>query len=126
MQGCTSSCCLSHNDVHATTGSSSSASATLLADDHKEKVDRFAGHDYGLQRDGVMDVVTIFRWLSVCCKIEVCIGALLFRFVEVAAEWSAALLSGADQERHGVDLFGRDALLLGRIITCQVLLYVNK
>ncbi|CAL8463180.1 g2714 [Coccomyxa elongata] len=41
------------------------------------------------------------------------------RFVEVAAEWSAALLSGADQERHGVDLFGRDALLLGRIITCQ-------
>ncbi|EIE21374.1 hypothetical protein COCSUDRAFT_56593 [Coccomyxa subellipsoidea C-169] len=41
------------------------------------------------------------------------------RFVDVAAEWSAALLSAADQERHGVDLFGRDALLLGRVIVCQ-------
>ncbi len=48
-------------------------------------------------------------------------GLVFFRFVEVAAEWSAALLSAADQERHGVHLFGRDALLLGRIIACQVL-----
>ena len=38
----------------------------------------------------------------------------------MAAEWSAALLSAADEERQGVDLFGRDALLLGRIIVCQV------
>ncbi|KAK9908206.1 hypothetical protein WJX75_004272 [Coccomyxa subellipsoidea] len=41
------------------------------------------------------------------------------RFMDVAAEWSAALLSAADEERQGVDLFGRDALLLGRIIVCQ-------
>jgi hypothetical protein len=44
----------------------------------------------------------------------------LLRFVDVAAEWTAALLGRVDQEGHGVDLFGRDLLLLGRVLVCLV------
>ena len=42
------------------------------------------------------------------------------RFAGVAAQWSAALLEGCAGARQGVDLFGRDALLLGRVLTCLV------
>ena len=38
------------------------------------------------------------------------------RFAPVALRWAAALLRSCDQPRHGVDLFGRDALLLGRLL----------
>ncbi|CAL5229633.1 g12997 [Coccomyxa viridis] len=40
------------------------------------------------------------------------------RFVGVAAQWTAALLDQVDQERQGVDLFGRDALVLGHVLSC--------
>ena len=75
----------------------------------------------------VSKTISWYEWDADVCdrlfirRIHKHIGLVLFRFVEVAAEWSAALLSAADQERHGVHLFGRDALLLGRIISCQVL-----
>ena len=36
------------------------------------------------------------------------------RFPEVALQWFQALLTNCEAPRHGVDLFGRDALLLGR------------
>ncbi|KAK9822493.1 hypothetical protein WJX81_003452 [Elliptochloris bilobata] len=39
------------------------------------------------------------------------------RFPEVAAAWTEGLLAGCHAETHGVDLFGRDALLLGRLLT---------
>lgn len=42
------------------------------------------------------------------------------RFVGVAACWAAALLDQADQERQGVDLFGRDALVLGHVLATLV------
>ena len=42
------------------------------------------------------------------------------RFVGVAARWAAALLDQADQERQGVDLFGRDALVLGHVLATLV------
>lgn len=42
------------------------------------------------------------------------------RFVGVAAQWTAALLDQVDQERQGVDLFGRDALVLGHVLSCLV------
>ena len=42
------------------------------------------------------------------------------RFVGVAAQWAAALLDQADQERQGVDLFGRDALVLGHVLATLV------
>ncbi len=42
------------------------------------------------------------------------------RFVSVAAQWTAALLDQVDQERQGVDLFGRDALVLGHVLSCLV------
>ena len=38
------------------------------------------------------------------------------RFPEVALQWFQALLTDCDAPRHGVDLFGRDALLLGRLL----------
>jgi len=38
------------------------------------------------------------------------------RFPEVAADWAGALLAGCGAPVHGVDLFGRDALLLGRLL----------
>ena len=38
-------------------------------------------------------------------------------FIRHAVPWATALLSECDVERHGVDLFGRDALLLGRLMT---------
>jgi len=38
------------------------------------------------------------------------------RFPEVAADWTGALLAGCGAPVHGVDLFGRDALLLGRLL----------
>ena len=44
----------------------------------------------------------------------------MFRFVGVAARWAAALLDQADQERQGVDLFGRDALVLGHVLATLV------
>lgn len=42
------------------------------------------------------------------------------RFPEVAVEWASALLEDCSRERHGVDLFGRDNLLLGRLLTTLV------
>ena len=42
------------------------------------------------------------------------------RFVGVAAQWGAALLDQVDQERQGVDLFGRDALVLGHVLSTLV------
>ena len=39
------------------------------------------------------------------------------RFPEVAGAWAEGLLAGCHTETHGVDLFGRDALLLGRLLT---------
>ena len=41
-------------------------------------------------------------------------------FVEVALPWAAALLRDCDHKRHGVDLFGRDPLLLGRLLITLV------
>jgi len=35
-------------------------------------------------------------------------------------EWASALLEDCARERHGVDLFGRDNLLLGRLLTTLV------
>ncbi|KAL0019958.1 hypothetical protein WJX79_006691 [Trebouxia sp. C0005] len=37
-------------------------------------------------------------------------------FPSVALPWAAALLKDCDVERHGVDLFNRDPLLLGRLL----------
>jgi hypothetical protein len=39
------------------------------------------------------------------------------RFAAVAVPWATALLAQCDVERHGVDLFGRDAAVLGRLLT---------
>ncbi|GBF95877.1 hypothetical protein Rsub_08468 [Raphidocelis subcapitata] len=39
------------------------------------------------------------------------------RFSPVALRWASALLRSCDEPRHGVDLFGRDSLLLGRLLT---------
>ena len=39
------------------------------------------------------------------------------RFPEVALAWAGGLLRGCDAEMHGVDLYGRDSLLLGRLLT---------
>lgn len=47
-------------------------------------------------------------------------AASMCRFVSVAAQWTAALLDQVDQERQGVDLFGRDALVLGHVLSCLV------
>ncbi len=38
------------------------------------------------------------------------------RFPPVALRWAAALLRHCDERRQGVDLFGRDAFLLGRLL----------
>ncbi len=38
----------------------------------------------------------------------------------MAAQWTSALLDQVDQERQGVDLFGRDALVLGHVLSCLV------
>ena len=38
------------------------------------------------------------------------------RFPAVALQWFQALLTDCEAPRHGVDLFGRDALLLGRCV----------
>ena len=42
------------------------------------------------------------------------------RFAPVALQWAAALLRDSDRVRQGVDLFGRDALLLGRVLVTLV------
>ena len=39
------------------------------------------------------------------------------RFAPVAASWTAALLADCGVERQGIELFGRDSLLLGRLLT---------
>lgn len=39
------------------------------------------------------------------------------RFAPVAVRWAAALLHQCDVKQQGVDLFGRDSLLLGRLLT---------
>jgi telomere length regulation protein len=39
------------------------------------------------------------------------------RFAPVAVRWAAALLQQCDVKQQGVDLFGRDSLLLGRLLT---------
>ncbi|KAF8067273.1 Telo2 [Scenedesmus sp. PABB004] len=39
------------------------------------------------------------------------------RFAPVAVRWASALLKECDVRHHGIDLFGRDALLLGRLLT---------
>ena len=38
----------------------------------------------------------------------------------MAGAWAEGLLAGCHTEAHGVDLFGRDALLLGRLVTTLV------
>lgn len=38
----------------------------------------------------------------------------------MAGAWAEGLLAGCHMETHGVDLFGRDALLLGRLLTTLV------
>ena len=38
------------------------------------------------------------------------------RFLPVALQWTRALLAGVDKQHHGIDLFGRDAFLLGRLL----------
>jgi telomere length regulation protein len=38
------------------------------------------------------------------------------RFPPVALKWAAALLKECDVQRHGVDLFGRDHFILGRLL----------
>lgn len=38
------------------------------------------------------------------------------RFAPVALKWAAALLRECDVRRHGIDLFGRDHFLLGRLL----------
>lgn len=40
----------------------------------------------------------------------------LNKFPPVAVKWAAALLRECDVRRHGVDLFGRDSFILGRLI----------
>ena len=42
------------------------------------------------------------------------------RFAPVALQWGAALLKDSDQVKQGVDLFGRDAMLLGRVLMTLV------
>ncbi|KAL6767586.1 hypothetical protein ACKKBF_B35845 [Auxenochlorella protothecoides x Auxenochlorella symbiontica] len=39
------------------------------------------------------------------------------RFTVVALQWASVLLGGVDKQHHGIDLFGRDAFLLGRLLT---------
>ena len=46
--------------------------------------------------------------------------ALPNAFPSVALPWAAALLKDCDAERHGVDLFNRDPLLLGRLLITLV------
>lgn len=46
--------------------------------------------------------------------------ALLNAFPRVALPWAAALLRDCDVERHGVNLFNRDPLLLGRLLITLV------
>lgn len=38
------------------------------------------------------------------------------RFPAVALSWAAALLRECDRPHHGIDLFGRDYFLLGRML----------
>lgn len=38
----------------------------------------------------------------------------------MAIEWVTALLDDCGKDRHGVDLFGKDILLLGRLLTTLV------
>jgi hypothetical protein len=40
--------------------------------------------------------------------------------VSVSAHWASALLDHVDQERQGVDPFGRDALVLGHLLATLV------
>ena len=42
----------------------------------------------------------------------------LLRFTAVAVRWAAGLLRACDEKGHGVDLFGRDSLMLGRLLSC--------
>ena len=42
------------------------------------------------------------------------------RFPEVALDWITALLEECGKERQGVNLFGKDNLLLGRLLTTLV------
>lgn len=39
------------------------------------------------------------------------------RFAPVAVRWASLLLKECDMRKHGIDLFGRDSLLLGRLLT---------
>ena len=50
----------------------------------------------------------------------------LLRFAGVALKWAAELLKGSNQVRHGVDLFGRDALVLGRLLITLVSMLVLR
>ena len=52
------------------------------------------------------------------CKLRAV--ATLPRFAPVALKWASELLKGSDQVRHGVDLFGRDAMVLGRLLVTLV------
>lgn len=44
----------------------------------------------------------------------------LCRFPAVAMEWVVALLKHCGEDRHGVDIFGKDALLLARLLAALV------
>lgn len=39
----------------------------------------------------------------------------------MALEWLTALLEDCAKDKHGVDLFGRDTILLGRFLTTLVI-----
>ena len=41
-------------------------------------------------------------------------------FPDVALQWAAALLRDADADRQGIDMFGRDAIVLGRLLVTLV------
>ena len=41
-------------------------------------------------------------------------------FPDVALQWAAALLQDADADREGIDMFGRDAIVLGRLLVTLV------
>lgn len=39
------------------------------------------------------------------------------RFTPVALKWASALLTGVEKQHQGIDLFGRDAFVLGRLLS---------
>ena len=63
--------------------------------------------------------------MCTCCMLHLPNwGSLIFprwrSFPSVAKQWMAALLHECEVEKQGVDLMGRDSLLLGRILVTLV------